>query len=103
MDSPQFQAVFVPLKLPAWELAGDLDMEARVLGPRPVVGRLSVLPSGASVAPALEGRPWGRGGGAGLCAEAPADITSAGVTEALRPDGAGVLGEGTQSYLLSRV
>lgn len=70
MDSPQFQAVSVPLKLPAWELAGDLDMEARVLGLRPVVGRLSVLPSGVSVAPALEGRPW-RSGGAGVCAEAP--------------------------------
>lgn len=42
-DSPQFrEAVSVPLKLPAWELAGDLDLEARVLiGLRPGVHRFS--------------------------------------------------------------
>lgn len=70
-DSPQFQeAVSVPLKLPAWELAGDLDLEARVLiGLRPGVQRVSVRPSGVSVALALGGRPW-RSGGADVCAEA---------------------------------
>lgn len=46
------------------------DLEARVLiGLRPGVQRVSVLPSGARVAPALGGWPW-RSGGADVCTEA---------------------------------
>lgn len=90
----------MPLQLPAWELAGDLDLEAKVLiGLRPGVQRVSVLLSGASVAPALGGRPWRSGGARRPCP----GTTRAGFAEALWPDSTGVLGQGAQSYLLSGV
>lgn len=90
----------MPLKLPAWELAGDLDLEARVL--------IGLRLESKGFQSCLQERVWRLPWEAGVVAQTSArrprpGTTRAGFAEALWPDSTGVLGEGAQSYLLSGV